>query len=76
MSKDLVDGKCPDHGTEPILFDQSNYFFKLSNYRDQLVAYIRDNNVLVPENKRAELLNFLENLEDISISRTKESLPR
>ncbi len=74
--KDLIDGKCPDHATEPILFDQGNYFFKLSNYRDELVAYFRDNKVLLPESKLPELLNFLENLEDISVSRTVESLPR
>lgn len=74
--KDLVDGKCPDHGKEPVHFEQENYFFRLSHYREQLAAYYRENEVLLPANKINELLNFVENMEDISISRTKESLPR
>ncbi len=74
--KDLVDGKCPDHGVPPVEFAQENYFFRLSKYRDQLATYYKENTVLLPENKRQELLNFVENMEDISISRTKESLPR
>lgn len=74
--KELVDGKCPDHGTAPMAFEQENYFFRLSKYRDQLAAYYRENAVLSPENKLTELLNFVENMEDISVSRTKESLPR
>lgn len=75
-AKDLVDGKCPDHGTVPILLEQENYFFKLSKYRDQLANYYKGNAVLIPENKLAELLNFVENMEDISVSRTRESLSR
>lgn len=75
-SKDLTDGLCPDHLTAPIDFEQENYFFKLSKYKDILKDYYRSHTALLPENKLSELLNFIENLEDISISRTKESLPR
>jgi methionyl-tRNA synthetase len=74
--KDLVDGKCPDHGKEPVNFEQENYFFRLSKYRESLAKYYREHEVLLPANKINELLNFVENMEDISISRTKESLPR
>lgn len=74
--KDLVDGKCPDHGKEPVNFEQENYFFRLSKYRESLANYYKENEVLLPANKINELLNFVENMEDISISRTKESLPR
>lgn len=74
--KDLVDGKCPDHWVAPINFEQENYFFKLSKYRDQLSAYLKNNTVLLPTTRLQELLNFVDNMEDISISRTKESLPR
>ena len=73
--KDLVDGKCPDHGKEPVNFEQENYFFRLSKYRESLAKYYRENEVLLPANKLNELLNFVENMDDISISRTKESLP-
>ncbi len=75
-AKDLVDGKCPDHHTTPINFEQENYFFKLSKYKEQLTTYYTENEALLPTNKLNELLNFLEQMEDISISRTKESLPR
>lgn len=74
--KDLVDGKCPDHQVEPIVFEQENYFFRLSNYCQELAEYYKSNKVLLPEAKINELLNFVEKMEDISISRTKESLPR
>lgn len=74
--KDLVDGKCPDHGVEPQDFAQENYFFKLSAYKNILRDYYVTYEPLMPKNKLPELLNFIEQMEDISISRTKESLPR
>jgi methionyl-tRNA synthetase len=75
-TKDLVDGKCPDHNKEPVHFEQENYFFKLSSYKDTLRDYYTQNEPLMPKNKLNELLNFIDGMEDISISRTKESLPR
>ena len=74
--KDLIDGKCPDHQTAPIQFEQENYFFKLSAYKDQLKNHYTSTEALLPKNKLNELLNFIDQMEDISISRTKESLPR
>ncbi|MDP2669875.1 MAG: class I tRNA ligase family protein [bacterium] len=38
--KELVDGKCPDHLTEPIPYEEQNYFFRLSTYKDQLLHHI------------------------------------
>jgi len=67
---------CPDHLTEPVVFEQENYFFRLSKYKEQLTNYYTSTEALLPSNKLNELLNFLEQMEDISISRTKESLPR
>ena len=72
----MVDGKCPDHQTAPIQFEQENYFFKLSAYKDQLKNHYTTTEALLPKNKLNELLNFIDQMEDISISRTKESLPR
>ena len=31
---ELVDGKCPDHGTEPEWIEERNWFFRLSAYQD------------------------------------------
>ncbi|MDX6279633.1 MAG: methionyl-tRNA synthetase, partial [Kribbellaceae bacterium] len=33
---DLIDGRCPDHGTEPQLVAEENWFFRLSRYSEQL----------------------------------------
>ena len=74
--KELVDGKCPDHQTEPEHRKESNYFFRMSKYQDWLVGYIQENpNFIRPERYRNEVLAFLrEPLEDLCISRPKTRL--
>jgi len=39
--KELVDGKCPDHMTEPALINEANYFFKMSAYQDWLLEELK-----------------------------------
>ncbi|MEO6729340.1 MAG: methionine--tRNA ligase, partial [Candidatus Dojkabacteria bacterium] len=74
--KDLVDGKCPLHNIEPIKYSEENYFFKLSKYREQLLEYYQSNrDKLKPDFKFDELINFIQGMEDISISRLKKNLP-
>ncbi|HOC96153.1 MAG TPA: methionine--tRNA ligase [bacterium] len=74
--KDLIDGKCPEHNIEPIKYSEENYFFRLSKYRKQLLQYIEEHNsFIIPSIKIDELKNFVENMEDISISRIKDNLP-
>jgi len=70
---DLVGGKCPNHPTmEPIEIEEENYFFKLSAYQDKLLAYLSSESVVVPNWRREEAINFVEQgLEDFSISREK-----
>ena len=74
--RELVDGKCPDHETEPELIKESNYFFKMSRYQDWLIDHIRDNpGFISPERYKNEVLSFLkEPLEDLCISRPKTRL--
>ncbi len=74
--KELVDGKCPDHQTEPEHRKESNYFFRMSKYQDWLVGYIQENpHFIRPERYRNEVLAFLrEPLEDLCISRPKTRL--
>ena len=74
--KDLEDGKCPLHPTqEPQVIEEENYFFKLSNYQKQLEEYLSNENVIAPEHRRQEALEFVKGgLEDFSISREKERL--
>ena len=76
QERELVDGKCPDHGVEPETIKESNYFFKMSNYQDWLIDHIKTNpDFIRPEQYRTELLSFLkEPLEDLCISRPKSRL--
>ena len=73
---ELVDGKCPDHQTEPREVKESNYFFRMGKYRQQLIDHIEANpDWIRPERFRNEVLSFLKSpLEDLCISRPKTRL--
>jgi methionyl-tRNA synthetase len=76
QEKDLVDGKCPLHPTlTPEWIREKNYFFRLSKYREPLLAHFKANpGFLRPENRRNEMLRLLESgLDDISVSRAGQS---
>lgn len=72
---DLVDGKCPDHDCKPEVIEEENWFFKLSNYKDQLENLIENDEIkIIPEHRKKEVLNILKEIEDFSISRPKEKV--
>jgi len=75
--KDLVEGKCPDHGVVPEILTEENYFFKLSRYQEPLEFLFQEHPEFVyPKNRFNEMQNILKNgLEDISVSRAKNKLP-
>ena len=70
--KDLVDGKCPTHGTAPQWLSEENWFFKLSSYAPRLLEHIRTHpEFIIPEIRKNEIVNVIEGgLEDISVSRS------
>ena len=73
--RDMADGKCLIHGKEPVLLKEENYFFRFSKYQDKILEYLSFPNVIVPEWRREEAINFVKGgLEDFSISREKERL--
>jgi methionyl-tRNA synthetase len=74
--RELVDGKCPDHLTEPEVIREANYFFRMGKYQDWLVHHIHKHPGFIrPERYRNEVLSFLkEPLEDLCISRPKSRL--
>ena len=74
--KELVDGKCPDHGTEPQYIQEKNYFFRMSKYQQWLIDHIQTHpDFIRPERYRNEVLTFLRDpLEDLCISRPKSRL--
>ncbi|HSL60876.1 MAG TPA: methionine--tRNA ligase [Desulfotignum sp.] len=76
QERELVDGKCPDHGVAPSAIKESNYFFKMSRYQDWLIDHIKTHPGFIhPRQYETELLSFLrEPLEDLCISRPKSRL--
>ena len=74
--KELVNGKCADHLTEPEKIREQNYFFKMSKYQDWLIDHIKSNpEFITPERYKNEMLSFLsEPLQDLCISRPTSRL--
>lgn len=72
--KDLVDGMCPDHGTEPQFLKEENYFFRLSKYNTEIKSRIESNEInIVPVSRKHEILSLVnEGLEDVSFSRPRK----
>lgn len=74
--KDLMDGFCALHPTrKPEMVEEENYFFRLSNYKKQLLEYLSKDDVIFPEWRRKEAIDFVQDgMEDFSISRSKKRL--
>lgn len=69
-----ADGLCPEHLTPPELVKETNYFFKLSRYEQEIRQLLESDTVSVigPQYK-AEMLGFIQQgLEDFSISRSTQ----
>lgn len=68
-------GECFEHPGKPLQeVSESNYFFRLSKYQDQIKNLLKSDELkIVPVSRKNEMLAFLEKgLEDISISRSNE----
>ena len=72
--KDIINGKCPLHPSLDLeTVEEENYFFKLSNYRQDLLKYLKKEKSIIPEWRRQEAIDFVQNaMEDFSISRSVE----
>jgi len=77
LEKDLIEGKCAVHKTEPSLLKEKNYFFKLSKYSEQIVKLIESKKLTIyPDFRKTEFLNLAkEGLLDVSFSRPRSVLP-
>jgi methionyl-tRNA synthetase len=71
---ELIDGLCPEHLIRPEEVQESNYFFRLSRYQEQLEELISsDTYHVIPEHRKNEVLSFVRSgLRDFSISRSYE----
>ncbi len=74
--KDLTeDGLCPDHQKKPEVVEEENYFFKLTKYKDAIIKHIKTHpDFIIPAFRANEVLNQLENIEDISVSRVNTNV--
>ena len=74
--KDLIDGKCQDHQQKPEIIEEENWFFKLSDYTNEIKAKIEKGELrIAPESRKNEILSLINTgLEDISFSRPREDL--
>jgi methionyl-tRNA synthetase len=63
-----VNGKCPIHGTELIPVNEKNLFFRLSKYSED----VKD--ILIDKRLSNELKGIINNMGDISITRSKENV--
>lgn len=75
--KDIIDGKCPEHGKPVQWIEEHNYFFKMKKHQSWLIQHIENNpDFIRPERYRNEVLALLRNeeLEDLCISRPKSRL--
>jgi methionyl-tRNA synthetase len=69
---DLVDGRCPIHGTVAEWIEEKNYFFRLSAYQDRLLElYDERPDFVLPQFRFNEARSFIAGgLQDFSISRS------
>ncbi|HAJ57123.1 MAG TPA: methionine--tRNA ligase [Candidatus Omnitrophica bacterium] len=75
--KQVENDLCPDCKRPVEKIKESNYFFKISAYRDWLLDYIKENPGFVrPESRRNEVLGFLQEggLNDLCVSRPRSRL--
>jgi len=70
--EDLDDGKCQEHGVEPSLVEEENWFFRLSRYKEGLRELYKSNTInIIPQSRKNEVLSWIDSgLDDFSISRS------
>ena len=72
---DLIDGVCPLHKTEPEKVKEENWFFKLTKYKKEVKKRIESGEMkIVPETRKQEILNLIDDAEDVSFSRPSKDL--
>lgn len=74
--KDLLNGVCRDHQTQPEMINEENWFFRLTKYAASVRKAIADGELLIlPTHRQKEVLNFIDSgLEDVSFSRPRKDL--
>lgn len=80
--KELVNGKCIHHDTEPEHIEEENYFFKLSKYGPEIKRLLENGDLKISPRSRAnEMIALIDGaggestLGDVSISRPERAIP-
>lgn len=65
--------RCPSHASVPLeTREEENWFFKLTAFKDSLQDLVNSPNFIHPPNRRPEVQGWLDDLEDISITRQNQ----
>lgn len=68
-------GLCPDHQKPYEKLEEENYYFRISDFKDQIRTAIETQKMLVlPDFRKKEILKLLEDSPDVSISRPRAQL--
>lgn len=63
-------GVCPDHNKPYEKLSEENYYFRISDFKEQIRAVIESGEMtILPEFRKKEVLRLLEESPDVSISR-------
>ncbi|MBR0415998.1 methionine--tRNA ligase [Candidatus Saccharibacteria bacterium] len=68
-------GVCPDHNKPYEKLSEENYYFRISDFKDQIRSAIENKTMeILPEFRAKEILNLLDDSPDLSISRPTSQL--
>lgn len=68
-------GVCPDHQKPYERVEEENYYFRIQDFKPQIVAAIESRQMqILPEFRKKEILKLIEDSPDVSISRPKAQL--
>jgi methionyl-tRNA synthetase len=65
-------GLCPDHDEKPVELAETNWFFKLSKYKEQILDLVQQDIIkITPESRKNETIELLKNegFEDLAVTR-------
>ena len=68
-------GICPDHQKPYEKLKEENYYFRISDFKDEIIAKIKSGELrILPDFRAKEVLNLLKDSPDVSFSRPREHL--
>jgi methionyl-tRNA synthetase len=70
---ELIEGHCPEHRSQAAVWmEEEDWFFRLSAYREPLLDLLESDDppFLRPESRRNEVRRMIEEIKDISVSRS------